>query len=167
MPPLRPRGGINAAEHCAMRHTVAASLAPRRAAEAHRAARATRIAARSTQRAARTSTADGQVLAAHAAGLRAPANRPPQGAPTPGSTAPFKPSRTDPLNREPAAKPATASFKPFRTDPLNREPGAFPDPDPQPVHHCHETAQTRECTQRPAHAEPAPQARNPCRDDRR
>ncbi|HLB98997.1 MAG TPA: hypothetical protein VJK90_15095, partial [Acetobacteraceae bacterium] len=57
-------------------------------------------------------------LAALAAGLRAPANRPPQGAPTPGPTVPCKQFRTDPLNREPAAKPGpTVPFKPFRTDP--------------------------------------------------
>ena len=63
-----------------------------------------------------------------AAFLSAPtANRPPQGAPTPGPTVPFKPSRTDPLNREPAADPSsTAPFKPFSTDPLNREPAAKP-----------------------------------------
>ena len=68
-------------------------------------------------------------LASHAAGLRAPANRPPQGASTPGSTAPIKPFRIDPLNREQTAKPATtAPFKPFRTDPLNREPTAQPGP---------------------------------------
>jgi hypothetical protein len=41
-----------------------------------------------------------------AAFLSAPsANRPPQGAPTPGPVAPIKPFRTDPLNREPTAKP--------------------------------------------------------------
>ena len=52
--------------------------------------------------------------------------RPPRGA-SPGPTAPFKPSRTDALNREPAATPgATAPFKPSRTDPLNREPTATP-----------------------------------------
>ncbi len=34
------------------------------------------------------------------------ANRPPQGAPAPGSTAPFKPFRIDPLNRGPDAVPA-------------------------------------------------------------
>ena len=46
---------------------------------------------------------------------------------TPSPTAPFKPSRTDPLSREPAAKPAsTAPFKPFHIDPLNREPMASP-----------------------------------------
>src|SRR5580693_5040709 len=66
-------------------------------------------------------------LAALAAGLRAPANRPPQGAPTPGPTARFKPSRTDPLNREPTATPSTtAPFKPSGIDPLNREPTAKP-----------------------------------------
>ena len=130
-------------------------------------------------------------LASHAAGLRAPANRPPQGAPTPdptapskpsridplnreptakpGATVPFKPSRIDPLNREPAAKPgSTAPFKPFRIDPLNREPGALPDPELRPVHRFHDPAPIRESTRRAAHAEPAPQAknlcpRNPCR----
>jgi hypothetical protein len=121
-------------------------------------------------------------LASHAAGLRAPANRPPQGAPTPdptapskpsridplnreptakpGATVPFKPSRIDPLNREPAAKPgSTAPFKPFRIDPLNREPGALPDPELRPVHRFHDPAHIRESTRRAAHAEPAPQAR--------
>jgi hypothetical protein len=66
-------------------------------------------------------------LAARAAGLRTPASRPPQGAPTPRPTAPFKPFRTDPLNREPAPKPGSiAPFKPSRTDPLNREQPAEP-----------------------------------------
>jgi hypothetical protein len=70
-----------------------------------------------------------RALAARVTGLRAPANRPPQAAPTPGATAPFKPSRIDPLNREPAAKPgSTVPFEPSRIDPLNREPGVFPDP---------------------------------------
>jgi|HubBroStandDraft_1064217.scaffolds.fasta_scaffold213261_1 hypothetical protein len=82
----KPRGNPNLA------------LARRRAVGAD-AYRARRIAARSTQRAARTTAADRQALAAHAAGLRAPANRPPQGAPTPGPTAPFKPFRTNPFNR--------------------------------------------------------------------
>jgi hypothetical protein len=60
----------------------------------------------------------------------------------PGSTVPFKPSRIDPLNREPTARPATTPYKPFRTDPLNREPTAKPgstalparaqDPAPRP-----------------------------------
>src|SRR5580698_10063355 len=46
---------------------------------------------------------------------------------TPGSTAPFKPSRTDPLNREPTTKPGpTVPFKPSGIDPLNREPAAEP-----------------------------------------
>jgi hypothetical protein len=79
------------------------------------------------------------------------ANRPAQVSPTPGPTAPFKPSRIDPLNhepagksatvpfkpsridplnREPAGKSATVPFKPSRIDPLNREPGAFQDPEP-------------------------------------
>jgi hypothetical protein len=45
-----------------------------------------------------------------------PLNREPTA--RPGSTAPFKSSRTDPMNREPPAKPgSTAPFKPFRTDP--------------------------------------------------
>jgi hypothetical protein len=40
-----------------------------------------------------------------AAFLSAPStNRPPQGAPTRSPTAPFKPSRSDPLNREPTAR---------------------------------------------------------------
>ena len=65
-------------------------------------------------------------LAALVAGLRALANRPPQGAPTPGPTAPFKPSRIDPMDREPAAKSATAPFKPFRIDPMDREQPAEP-----------------------------------------
>ena len=57
-----------------------------------------------------------------------PAIRPSQGAPTPASTTPFKPFRTDPLNREPTAKPGpTVPFKPSRTDPLNREPATKPD----------------------------------------
>jgi hypothetical protein len=63
---------------------------------------------------------------ARATGPRAP--RHPQGAPTRGPTASFKPFRTDPLNREPTAKPATTPYKPFRTDPLNREPTAKPGP---------------------------------------
>jgi hypothetical protein len=55
------------------------------------------------------------------------ANRPPQSAPTPGPTTRFKPSGTDPLNREPTAKPgSTAPFKLSRADPLNREPTAKP-----------------------------------------
>ena len=54
------------------------------------------------------------------------ANRPPQGPPTLGPTSRFKPTRTDPLNREPAAESATVPFKPFRTDSLNREPTAEP-----------------------------------------
>jgi len=102
-------------------------------------------------------------LAACVADLRVPANRPSQGAPTSGPTARFKPSRTDPLNREPTAKSATAPFKPSRIDPLNRKPGAFPDPSPQPVHRVHETAHIRESTRCAAHPEPAPQARSLCR----
>ena len=66
-------------------------------------------------------------LAARADSLRALAIRPPQRAPTPGPTAPFKPFRIDPLNREPTAKAgSTAPFKPSRTDPLNRERPAEP-----------------------------------------
>jgi hypothetical protein len=60
------------------------------------------------------------------------ANRPLRAAPTPDPIAPFKPSRTDPLNREPTTNPSiTVPFKPSRIDPVNREPGAFPDPAPQ------------------------------------
>jgi hypothetical protein len=92
------------------------------------------------------------------------ANRPTQRAPRPGPTVPFKPFRTDPLNREPTAEPgSTAPFKPFRTDPVNREPGTFPDPDPHSVHRLHETPHVREPWRCAAHAEPAPQARNFCR----
>src|SRR5580658_7611742 len=40
----------------------------------------------------------------------------------PGATAPFKPSRTDPLNREPTVKTATAPSKPSRTDPVHLTP---------------------------------------------
>ncbi len=66
-------------------------------------------------------------LAAHAPGLCAPVIRPSQGAPRPSPVAPFKPSRIDPLNREPAAKlRTTAPFKPSRIDPLNREPPTKP-----------------------------------------
>jgi hypothetical protein len=53
----------------------------------------------------------------------------PHAAAMPAQTAPFKPSRIDPMNREPAAKPgSTAPFKPFRIDPMNREPTAKPAP---------------------------------------
>ena len=74
--------------------------------------------------AARTTTAPTDP----AAFLSAPsANRPPQGAPTPGPTVPFKPSRIDPMNREPTAKSAlTAPFKQSRIDPMDREPTAKP-----------------------------------------
>ena len=49
----------------------------------------------------------------------------PHAATRPGSTVPFKPSRIDPLNREPTTNPSmTVPFKPFRIDPLNREPTA-------------------------------------------
>ena len=50
----------------------------------------------------------------------------PHAAAKPGTTVPIKPSRIDPLNREPKANPATAPFKPSRIDPLNREPTAKP-----------------------------------------
>ncbi len=124
--------------------------AKREAKAARRQVRAARAAARPTQRAPRAPAADRQTrtahpnappilivpyagnsllereLAARAAGLRTQANRPPQGAPTPGPTAPFKPFRTDPMNREPTAKSATTPFKLFRIDPLNREPTAKP-----------------------------------------
>jgi hypothetical protein len=57
------------------------------------------------------------------------ANRPSEGAPRPGPVAPFKPSRIDPMNREPTATPgSTAPFKPSRIDPMNREPTAKPAP---------------------------------------
>jgi hypothetical protein len=66
-------------------------------------------------------------LAARAPGLRAPAILcPPQGTPLSVPVARFKPSRTDPLNREPPTPGPTVPFKPFRTDPLNREPTAKP-----------------------------------------
>jgi hypothetical protein len=65
-------------------------------------------------------------LAAGVAGPCAPAIRPSQGAPRPSPVAPFKPSRIDPLNREPTAEFATVPFKPFRIDPLNRERMAKP-----------------------------------------
>jgi hypothetical protein len=62
-------------------------------------------------------------ICTRATGPRAPAICPPQRAPTSGPTTSFKPSRTDPLKREPTAKSGpTTPFKPFRTDPLNREP---------------------------------------------
>jgi hypothetical protein len=76
-------------------------------------------------------------LAVHAAGLRTPAIRSSQAASAPAPIVPKKPSRTDPLNREPTAKPATIPKKPSRIDPLNREPGAFPNPEPRPVHRIH------------------------------
>ena len=99
-------------------------------------------------------------LAARVPRLRVRANPPPPRPVSPNPAAPFKPSRTDPLNREPTAKPgSTVPFKPFRTDPLNREPGAFPDPGPQPVHRIHEPAHIRVSKRCAAHAEPAPQAR--------
>jgi hypothetical protein len=70
-----------------------------------------------------------RALAGHSAGLCAPAIRPSQAAPRPGPAAPFKPSRIDPLNREPTAQPGpNAPLKPFRIDPLNREPTAKPGP---------------------------------------
>ena len=56
-----------------------------------------------------------------------PLNREPPA--KPGSTAPFTPTRTDPLNRGPTAKPvSTVPFKPSGIDPLNREPTAKPGP---------------------------------------
>jgi hypothetical protein len=132
MPPPRPRGGITEAEDHAMCHAVTASLAPRAAvAEARRGAYTNASSGPPARPPVPIAPYSGdshpeRELAAHAAGLRAPANRPPRGAPTPGPTAPFKPSRTDPLNREPTAKSSAAPFKPFRTDPLNREPTAKP-----------------------------------------
>ena len=120
--------------------------ANREAKAARRQVRAARAAARPTQPAPRAPAAHRQTrtappvpimpytgasllereLAALAAGLRTQPTRPPQGAPPPGPTAPLKPFRTDPLNRDPAAKSALAPFKPFRIDPLNREPTAKP-----------------------------------------
>jgi hypothetical protein len=95
------------------------------------------------------------------------AHRPPQGAPTSGPTVRFKPSRIDPLNREPTAKPGpTMPFKPSCIGPLNREPGAFPDPEPRPVHRLHEPAHIRESTRRAAHTGPAPQAEIFATDER-
>ncbi len=108
-----------------------------------------------------------QTTRARAAGPCAPAIRPSRGAPTPAPTAPFKPFRTDPLNREPTAQPGrTARFKPSRIDPLNREPGAFSSPAPRPMHRVHEPAQIRASTRRAAHAESAPQARIFAADER-
>ena len=57
------------------------------------------------------------------------ANRPPQGAPTPSPTARFKPSRIDPLNRE---------------------PGAVSDPEPRSVHRVHYPAYIRQSARRAA-----------------
>jgi len=67
MPPPRPRGGITAAKDRTTRHTVAASLAPWRAAIAEVRAphRAARIVAPSTQHAARAPAAGAQSHAAH------------------------------------------------------------------------------------------------------
>jgi hypothetical protein len=61
------------------------------------------------------------------AARQGPGHAHPHPAPNPAAATPFKPSRTDPLNREPEAKSGpTAPFQPFRTDPLNREPTAKP-----------------------------------------
>ena len=83
--------------------------------------------------------------------------------PTPAPTAPFKPSRIDPLNREPpeafeppriepvAPEPATP-FKPFRTDPLNRDErhpcrrpprASAPTTIPHPPGRCHRLQRAR------------------------
>ena len=102
-------------------------------------------------------------LAVHATGLRTPAIRSSQAASAPAPMVPKKPSRTDPLNREPMAKPATTPKKPSRIDPLNREPGTFPNPEPRQVHRIHQPAHIRESARRAAHAGPAPQAKNLCR----
>ena len=86
------------------------------------------------------------------------AHRPPQGAPTSGPTVRFKPSRIDPLNREPTAKSrSSAPFKPFRIDPLNRELDAVPDPEPRPVHRIHDPAHIRQSTRRAAGKKSLPQ----------
>jgi hypothetical protein len=127
MPPLRPGDGITAAEDRAMRHAVAASFAPWRAAVAEARCAAYTNASSGPPApppvsiAPYTGNSDPErELAAHPAGLRAPANRPPRGTPTPGPTAPFKPSSIDPLNREPTAKPGSAvPSKPSRTDLVN------------------------------------------------
>jgi hypothetical protein len=76
-------------------------------------------------------------LAARAPRLRVRANPPPPRPASPNPAAPFKPSRTDPLNREPpvaseslriepAAHEPTVRFESSRIDPLNREPTAKP-----------------------------------------
>jgi hypothetical protein len=140
-----------AAARAAKRAVRAAKREAKREAKAARQqARAARTAARPTRPAPRAPGADCQPrtarpsappvpivpctgdspmqrkLATLVAGLRALANRPPQGAPTPGPTAPFAPSRIDPMDREPAAKSAIAPFKQSRIDPMDREPTAKP-----------------------------------------
>ena len=95
-----------------------------------------------------------------------PMNREPTAKPR--STAPFKPSRIDLRNREPMATPgSTAPFKPFRIDPLNRGPDAVPAPRPRPLHRVHDPAHFRQSARRAALTAPAPQARNFAADERR
>jgi hypothetical protein len=121
--------------------------------------------------------ATAEAHAAHSAGLRAPAKRFPQGAPTPGPTAPFKPFRTDPLNREPTAKPVTAPFKPFRIDPLNREPTAKTAATARMTQHRTEGNRVKEARSEPrpdlasftrlpwvVNAPPLPPAHPPCQN---
>jgi hypothetical protein len=85
-------------------------------------------------------------LSGHSVVLCASAIRPSQGAPRPGPVAPFKPSRIDPLNREPTKNPSTTvPFKPSRTDPLNRDrAGAHPRRPATPVVSCPSRGQRAE-----------------------
>jgi hypothetical protein len=114
MPTPRPRGGITAAEDRDMRHAVAASLTPWRAAiaEARAAHRAARITARSTQRATRARAADGQTRAAHTNALSSPPAPPP----APIVSYPATASRTASLPPPPPdrAPPPTARRKGHR-----------------------------------------------------
>jgi hypothetical protein len=133
MSPPSPTGGITATADRMRHRAVAAALAPWKQAIA---------AARAAERAAGLRAPDASTQTARFENPRIypmiPETPP---ADTSAQTAPFKPSRIDPMDREPAAKPApTTPFKPSRIDPMDREPGAFPDPDPQPVHRFHATA---------------------------
>ena len=98
----------------------------------------------------------------------------------PGAAAPFKPSRTDPLNREPPAafaspriEPAnhkpTVPYESSRTDPLNREPpAAFASPPPPPSQPCRPRARPAAHRQRArqpqsrAARRPPSQSKNAC-----
>ena len=74
----------------------------------------------------------------------------------PGAATPFKPSRIDPLNREPTAKPGpTAPFKPSRIDPLNREPTTKPSSTAPRV-----ATRTAPIAQHRAQGDPVKQARS-------